>query len=158
MSRLQQVIDSVRDGKPVEKVEERPRLSKSISLARAALSKRTHGDLLEKGVHDAMAHHAVHARAAHSACYKAGPHDPEHDKKCKEHGKEHEYRFMRHALEHAKKKARYSGDMKYKMQNALQYFDSDAGYDEADPEYKKAHEHYKGGGDFKHHKDDKEVV
>lgn len=157
MNRLQQVIDSVREGKSVEPKVEAPRLAKSISMARARLAKRSHDDTLEKGVHDAMAHHALHARAAHAACYKAGPHDPEHDKKCKEHGKEHEYRFMRHALEHAKKKARYGGDMKWKMQRALDYFDGDAGYDESDEGYKKASEHYKGGGDFKGHKDDKEI-
>jgi hypothetical protein len=158
MSRLEKVIDSVRARSGmVEKSEpaNRPRLSKAISTARERLSDRYQGDDLEKGVHDAMYHHALHARAANSARYKGEKSTPEHDKKCSEIGKQHEFMFLRHALENAKHKAKYAGDMKWKMQKSMDYYDSEAPYDDSDPDYKKACDHYKNGGGYVGHKHDK---
>lgn len=140
------------------------KLLKTIKLARKRLGEfeSVESDSLKKafdlnkGVHDAMYHHAVHMKGAQAAKYgKEGPASPDHTKKCEEHAKKHEYMLLRHALENAKKKSQYSGGMKYQLQRAMDYFDSESPYGDEHDDHKKAKDHYLKGGDFKCHKDDK---
>jgi len=135
------------------------RLAKAIQAVRAARANRQAGEeILSKGVHDAMFHHVLHKKAADAACMgkPGGKYSEDHYKKCKDHSKKHEFLFLRHALENARSKAAYSGDMKHKLQKAMDYFEGEGyGVAQEDPEYKKACDHYIGGGEFKGHKDDK---
>lgn len=140
------------------------KLLKSIKRAKHILKGQTQvapnlakaeNDLF-KGVHDAMYHHAMHAKAAHNASFgDAGkPYDSKKSEACKEKAKKHEYFFARHALEHAHKKARYPGDLRFKLQKAMDFYDSESYCDDKDHDYKKAKDHFSKGGDFVAHKDD----
>lgn len=150
-SRLSEVIQKAKArNKHSDGIVESP-MRKSIESAREMLVLRKTPDDLRKGCHDAMYHHARHAAAADSACYSFA--DEKSRKKCKDAARRHQFMFMRHALEHARKKDSVHS-MKRSMEDAMRFYGDQ--WDENDHEdHKKRVEHFKGGGDFKAHKDDK---
>ena len=136
------------------------RLTKAVGAARSAMSHRD--DVLKsvateemdlfKGVHDAMYHHACHARAADEAGWSGG------DDKAREGSRKastkHGFHVLRHALEQARKKGGNLGSMKNAMQRSADYFGDDA-YGSDKDEHAKKVKHFKEGGGFVPHKDDK---
>lgn len=162
MSALEKAIKKAK-GKlgiePSKKTEKcSTKMEKAISAAHSRISELQTSEILEKGGMDAMFHHALHAKAAQSASYgdPGKPCDPESGKELQEKAKKHEFMMLRHALEEARRKSSgWVGSMSSKLRKYADFVDGESYDMEKDPEFEKAKSHYKKGGEFKGHKDDK---